>query len=74
VGVGVVNQKDDHVATVDTVATRARHAVRVFGAERVLLAPDCGFATFADNPIAPAARAEATLRALAEAAALVGRG
>jgi hypothetical protein len=38
------------------------------------LTPDCGFATFAGHPIAPAARAEATLRALAEAAALVRRG
>ena len=27
----------------------------LFGAERVLLTPDCGFATFADNPVASAA-------------------
>ncbi len=74
VGVGVVNQKDERVATADEIATRARRAVRIFGAERVLLTPDCGFATFADNPIASAARAEATLRALAEAAARVRRG
>jgi 5-methyltetrahydropteroyltriglutamate--homocysteine methyltransferase len=74
VGVGVVNQKEEVVAPAETIATRARHAVEVFGAERVLLTPDCGFATFADNPIAPAARAEAMLRALAGAAALVRRG
>jgi 5-methyltetrahydropteroyltriglutamate--homocysteine methyltransferase len=69
-----VNQKDEQVASAEAIATRARRAVHVFGADRVLLTPDCGFATFADNPIAPAARAEATMRAIAEAAALVRRG
>jgi 5-methyltetrahydropteroyltriglutamate--homocysteine methyltransferase len=48
--------------------------VTLFGAERVLLTPDCGFATFADNPVAIAAVAEAKLRALVQAAALVRRG
>ena len=55
IGVGVVNQKQDTVETVDEIAARARRAVALFGAERVLLTPDCGFATFADNPIASAA-------------------
>ena len=50
---------------------RAREAVRIFGAERVLLAPDCGFATFADNPVSSANTAVAKLRALAEAARLL---
>jgi len=74
IGVGVVNQKHDTVETVDALAARARSAVELFGAERVLLTPDCGFATFADNPVTTAAVAEAKLRALAEAAALVRRG
>jgi len=34
----------------------------------VLLNPDCGFATFADNPIASARLAEAHLAAIAGAA------
>jgi 5-methyltetrahydropteroyltriglutamate--homocysteine methyltransferase len=42
--------------------------VQLFGVDRVLLNPDCGFATFADNPIAPAAVAEEKLRVLARAA------
>ena len=42
--------------------------------ERVLLTPDCGFATFADTPMASAAVAEAKLRALGQAAELVRRG
>lgn len=37
------------------------------GADRVLLNPDCGFATFADNPISSAQVAEGKLRAMAEA-------
>jgi 5-methyltetrahydropteroyltriglutamate--homocysteine methyltransferase len=74
VGVGVVNQKHDRVESSDEIAARARRAVQIFGAERVLLTPDCGFATFADNPLATAAVAEAKLRALVEAATLVRRG
>ena len=72
IGVGVANQK--RAEPVDDVAARARRAVTVFGAERVLFTPDCGFATFADNPIATAAAAEATLRTVVEAAALARRG
>lgn len=55
-GVGVLNQKTERVDPVEAVVARARHAIDLFGAERVLLNPDCGFATFADNPIVSAAR------------------
>lgn len=68
IGVGVVNQKLDRVEPVEEVLARAEAAVRAFGPERVLLNPDCGFATFADNPIASAAVAEAKMCAIAEAA------
>jgi len=34
----------------------------------VLLTPDCGFATFADNPVASPQIAEAKLRVIVEAA------
>ena len=71
IGVGVVNQKHDHVETVDEIAARAERAINVFGPERVLLTPDCGFATFADSPLASAQIAEAKLRAIADAAATV---
>jgi len=40
----------------------------------VLFTPDCGFATFADNPVASATVAEAKLHALVTGAALVRRG
>jgi len=74
VGVGVVNQKHERVEAVEEIADRARRAVKVFGPERVLLTPDCGFATFADNPVASAGVAEAKLRAIVQAAEIVRRG
>jgi 5-methyltetrahydropteroyltriglutamate--homocysteine methyltransferase len=73
IGVGVVNQKDDRVEPVDEIVTRARRAVELFGAERVWLTPDCGFATFADTPVTSASVAEAKLRAMSQAADVLGR-
>lgn len=64
---GVVNQKDMSTATVDGVVARAEAAIEAFGAERVLLGTDCGFATFADNPIDSAEQAEQILSVLAAA-------
>ena len=74
VGIGVVNQKHERIEPVEEIADRARRAVELFGPDRVLLTPDCGFATFADNPVASAGIAEAKLRAIVEAAELVRRG
>jgi len=68
IGVGVVNPKRPEVESVDEILAKARRAVDLFGRERVLLNPDCGFATFADNPVASAAAAEGKLRAIASAA------
>jgi 5-methyltetrahydropteroyltriglutamate--homocysteine methyltransferase len=74
VGVGVVNPKHERVESVEEIIVRARRAVALFGPQRVLLTPDCGFATFADNPVAAPRVAEAKLRAIVEAAAIVRRG
>ncbi|WP_248357495.1 hypothetical protein [Anaeromyxobacter oryzae] len=73
IGVGLVNQKLATVEVADDVLARAEHAVQLFGAQRVLLNPDCGFATFADNPIASAAVAADKLRVLAHAARALRR-
>ncbi|MBL8848329.1 MAG: hypothetical protein JNG89_01535 [Planctomycetaceae bacterium] len=67
IGVGVVNQKLDRVETVNEIVVRGEAAIAVFGAKRVLLNPDCGFATFADRPIASAAVAEQKLAAIVQA-------
>ena len=72
--VGVVNQKLDEVESPEVIAARARRAIEIFGAERVLLTPDCGFATFADSPVASALAAEQKLARIAEAARILRRG
>ena len=71
IGVGVVNQKLERVETPEEIVAQARRAVELFGADRVLLTPDCGFATFADSPVASARVAEDKLRAIARAAAII---
>ncbi|MGH7149548.1 MAG: 5-methyltetrahydropteroyltriglutamate--homocysteine methyltransferase, partial [Planctomycetota bacterium] len=67
IGVGLVNPKQERIETVEEIVERAERAIRAFGPSRLLLVPDCGFATFAENPVASAAVAEAKLRALAGA-------
>ena len=67
VAVGVVNPKVDAIEPRDEIRGRIARAIELFGEERVLLTPDCGFATFADNPVASADVAEAKLRAIVEA-------
>ena len=71
IGVGVVNQKLDSIEPVEEIGRRIAQAVDLFGKERVLLTPDCGFATFADNPVASAVTAEGKLRAIVEARDLI---
>ena len=68
IGVGVVNQKLDAIESVEEIVAKAESAIRVFGPHRVWLNPDCGFATFADNPIASAQVATAKLTAMMTAA------
>lgn len=68
IGLGVVNPKDQQVESVDAIARRAEQAIKLVGENRLLLNPDCGFATFADNPVSSAAGAEAKLAALVRAA------
>ena len=67
VGVGVLNQKDSANDTVEDIIGRAQRAIDLFGYDRVLLNTDCGFATFADNPIQSARAAERDLSLLAQA-------
>lgn len=67
IGVGVVNQKLDRIETVGEIVEHAREAINLFGRDRVLLVTDCGFATFADNPVSSARVAEAKLAAMAQA-------
>ena len=67
IGVGVVNQKLEFVEQAEDIRRRISRAADLFGEERLLLTPDCGFATFADNPVSSASVAEAKLRAMVQA-------
>ena len=71
IGVGVVNPKTVAAELTEEVRQRISRAVDLFGRERVLLTPDCGLATFADNPVASARVAEAKLRSIVEARNLI---
>jgi 5-methyltetrahydropteroyltriglutamate--homocysteine methyltransferase len=68
IGVGVANQKLDRIESVEEIVSKAERAIGIFGADRVLLNPDCGFATFADNPVSSAQSAELKLQAICMAA------
>jgi 5-methyltetrahydropteroyltriglutamate--homocysteine methyltransferase len=67
IGVGVVNQKSHRVETPEEILARAEQAIALFGPRRVLLNPDCGFATFADSPISSFEVARAKLANLVQA-------
>ena len=71
IAIGVVNQKLDAVESPEDIRRSIDLGLNLFGRERLLLTPDCGFATFADNPVASANTAEAKLRAIAQARDLV---
>lgn len=71
IGIGVANQKLARIESVEEICVRGRAAAGLFGPERLLLTPDCGFATFADNPVASAQIAERKLQAIAQAAVIL---
>ncbi len=71
IGIGVVNQKLDTEETPEAIRPSINLGIDLFGKERLLLTPDCGFATFADNPVASAKTAEVKLRSISNARDLV---
>ena len=71
IGIGLVNPKTEIVESTEEIVAKAKSAANLFGADRIFLNPDCGFATFADNPVCSARLAEAKLTALARAAEIL---
>ncbi len=69
---GVIDQKHPDHGDLGALEARMRAAMATFGADRVVFHPDCGFATFADNPIVDAPTAEAVLRALVDVRDAIG--
>lgn len=68
VGIGVVNPKHSKVESVEDIIAKAKEATKYIRAERLILTPDCGFATFADNPLSSADVAQQKLKNIALAA------
>lgn len=66
IGLGMVNQKLTNIESVSEIRKRLQTALDLFGS-RLMLTPDCGFATFADNPISSAEIATAKLAAIVQA-------
>ena len=68
-GLGLVNPKTVEIETESVIMKRVEEAFALFGSERVAaLHPDCGFATFADNPVSSLEIARAKLGVLANVA------
>lgn len=67
IGLGVTNPKDAKVEDSNTILTHLDRAASFIGFDRLLINPDCGFATFADSPVTSADLAEAKLRAMVQA-------
>lgn len=68
VGLGCVNPKSMELESIEWVCARIEQCHNLIGAERLLLNPDCGFATFADNPVSSAQIASKKLAVLKAAA------
>ncbi|MCY2945091.1 MAG: cobalamin-independent methionine synthase II family protein [Planctomycetota bacterium] len=65
-GLGLVNPKTMEIESESVILKRVEEAMKLFGADRVAaLHPDCGFATFADNPVSSLEVARAKLEVLA---------
>ncbi len=73
IGLGVVNPKNPEVESLTDVLKKTEKAAQMIGFDRLLLNPDCGFATFADNPVSSSKNAQAKLSLIAQAAAILKR-
>lgn len=68
VGLGVVNPKAKEIESVESIMRIVEEAAQFIGMDRLTLNPDCGFATFADNPVAASDTSTKKLAAMVEAA------
>lgn len=74
IGVGVMNRKRADVESVLEIRARIERVISLFGRERVLIQPDCGFATFDDDPMASASAAQAKIAAMVAAVGPLRQG
>lgn len=71
VGLGCVNPKSSAQESVESIVEKAEAAAALLGPERLLLNPDCGFATFAANPVCSSTIAKGKLQALHSASVIL---
>jgi len=70
---GVVNPRTDEIEPPELIVQRVREALRYFPPDKVYLAPDCGFGTFAERCVNTADTAYRKLRSIAQAAETLRR-
>jgi 5-methyltetrahydropteroyltriglutamate--homocysteine methyltransferase len=70
-GLGVLNPKTTEVESIESILKQVRTCIELIGINRITLNPDCGFATFADNPVNSAEIATAKLASAVKAAAIL---
>ena len=51
IGLGVINPRNDKIESVDEIVQSAKNLLKFIPKNRILLNPDCGFATFANRPL-----------------------
>ena len=51
IGLGVINPRNDKVESVDEIVQKSENLLKFIPKNRILLNPDCGFATFANRPL-----------------------
>jgi 5-methyltetrahydropteroyltriglutamate--homocysteine methyltransferase len=68
IGLGVANPRSDTIESVDFIVDKVKEARQYFEPEQIYLNPDCGFGTFAERPMNPAAIAAQKLHVIADAA------
>lgn len=67
-GLGVINPRTDTIETVDSIIERTKEALTWLPKEKIWLNPDCGFATFSNQPVNQLAIVEQKTRHLTKAA------
>lgn len=70
-GLGVVNPRTEHTESPQEVIAQVEKALEFYDPSQLWLNPDCGFGTFSNSPVNTAPLAEAKMKAISDAAAIL---
>lgn len=70
-GLGVVNPRTEHTETPEEVIAQVKKALEFYDPPQLWLNPDCGFGTFSNSPVNTLPLAEAKMKAIGDAAAIL---